>query len=442
MADEPEKIAGDESKAGASRPGSAPAEKSIQPPASKEITADDLRGVAEEISSHYPPPRLGTELVLLEVDPHRAHAYWNVDLHDFQEGKALAGEGQHPLVLRMQDITGGGAADASSPQAFDVEVQGLQSHWYIDLWQPGRTYVADLGFRKEDGTLVSLARSNPVDTPRAAQSENYDTAAVHTGHGDDEGPLLTDLLTHHEEESEDEDETTVIDVAADVPVTDSTQLAPANESKPGLVVPRPVAPAYGSTVESFPLVDAMRPEMHEGAAPTVPEAPAFITNPPRQEVRMEIGGEKIDASQWPTAAQTGEQHPDVQGKVEAYYSQFTKGDSPISEAHLSSEQNIQQETPQAPPEAPSAQADAAKPLPLESYVNLSSFDVGRPDVMLEVNTELHIYGRAKPGTELTLYGQKVHLRPDGTFSIRKPLPQGAVVVPLLFSGPADTKSEG
>jgi hypothetical protein len=67
---------------------------------------------------------------------------------------------------------------------------------------------------------------------------------------------------------------------------------------------------------------------------------------------------------------------------------------------------------------------------LDSYVNLSSFVNGRSEPDLEVNVELHIYGRAKPGSHLTLHGQRVVLRPDGTFSIRKPLPQGAIVLPL------------
>lgn len=74
-------------------------------------------------------------------------------------------------------------------------------------------------------------------------------------------------------------------------------------------------------------------------------------------------------------------------------------------------------------------------MPLESYVSLSSFEPGRREVSLEVNVELHIFGRAKPGTELTLYGQQIPLRPDGSFSVRKPLPQGAVVLPLLAVDP-------
>ena len=60
-----------------------PPEAEDQAPGSGD--SDELRSIAEEISSLYPPPRLGTELVLLEIDPHRAHAYWNIDVADYQE---------------------------------------------------------------------------------------------------------------------------------------------------------------------------------------------------------------------------------------------------------------------------------------------------------------------------------------------------------------------
>ena len=92
----------------------------------------------------------------------------------------------------------------------------------------------------------------------------------------------------------------------------------------------------------------------------------------------------------------------------------------------------------APPAAPPAPA----PVSLDQYVGFSSFEQGRREVALEINVELHIYGRAKPGTELSLYGQPVPLRPDGTFSIRKPLPQGAVVLPLLAVDPPAPAPEG
>jgi hypothetical protein len=73
------------------------------------------------------------------------------------------------------------------------------------------------------------------------------------------------------------------------------------------------------------------------------------------------------------------------------------------------------------------------PLPLEQVLSLSSFAMGREDVQFEVNAELHIFGRARPGSRLMLFGRSVALRPDGTFSITRPLPDGALVLSALLA---------
>jgi len=74
------------------------------------------------------------------------------------------------------------------------------------------------------------------------------------------------------------------------------------------------------------------------------------------------------------------------------------------------------------------------PLALENVLTLSSHPLGRGDVQLEISAELRIYGRAKPGSDLHLFGRPVRLRPDGSFSITRPLPQGALVISALLSG--------
>lgn len=298
-----------------------------------QLSAGDLREIAEGFSAHFPPPRVGTELVLLEVNPHRAHAYWNIDLEDYRAAQARAGSSHAPLVIRVFDVT-----DSTPPEraitAFDTEVQGLQGHLYLNLWKDGRIHLADLGLRDPDGRLIPLARSNTVSTPSAGESDVYSTKAL-------------DLAT-----------------AEDQHATD-------------LLASRATAPKAVTKVESLPM--------------------------------------------WPNAKTLEQLIPA----------------SPVDPAPENASE------PAVAPLLPKASVPvntAASPLSLDSYVSLSSFEPGRPVVALEVNVELHIYGRAKPGTELTLYGQPVPLRPDGTFSIRKPLPQGAIVLPLLAveSPPAES----
>ena len=49
---------------------------------------------------------------------------------------------------------------------------------------------------------------------------------------------------------------------------------------------------------------------------------------------------------------------------------------------------------------------------------------------LVVNTELIVYGATEPDAKVTVQGQAIKLRPDGTFSLRFALPDGKQVIPV------------
>jgi uncharacterized protein len=50
---------------------------------------------------------------------------------------------------------------------------------------------------------------------------------------------------------------------------------------------------------------------------------------------------------------------------------------------------------------------------------------------LVVNCELIVYGATEPSAKVTVQGQKIELRPDGTFSMRFALPDGDVDIPVV-----------
>lgn len=105
-------------------------------------------------------------------------------------------------------------------------------------------------------------------------------------------------------------------------------------------------------------------------------------------------------------------------------------------------QDHRQESP--PPAATGVAADdshraAHQPpllptLPLENVLAVSSFAPGSDEVDFEVNAELRVFGRARPGSHLVLFGRPVPLRPDGTFSVVRPLPRGALLLSSLLIG--------
>jgi hypothetical protein len=56
---------------------------------------------------------------------------------------------------------------------------------------------------------------------------------------------------------------------------------------------------------------------------------------------------------------------------------------------------------------------------------------GHSAFALNVDAELIIYGQTKPDANLTLAGQPVKLRPDGSFTVRKGMPERRQVLPIV-----------
>ena len=92
------------------------------------------------------------KVVVLPVNPYLVHVYWDLSPHH-QSQPSTSG------CLRFSE-TGG-------PDSFDVNVDLAAKSWYVPLWSPDKRYSVELGLNGPAGEFVSLARSNPVETPRA-----------------------------------------------------------------------------------------------------------------------------------------------------------------------------------------------------------------------------------------------------------------------------------
>jgi hypothetical protein len=51
-----------------------------------------------------------------------------------------------------------------------------------------------------------------------------------------------------------------------------------------------------------------------------------------------------------------------------------------------------------------------------------------------VATELIVYGATEPDARVTIAGEPVALRPDGTFTVRYALPDGRLEIPVQAAG--------
>lgn len=92
------------------------------------------------------------KVVVLPVNPYLVHVYWDLSPHHQSQPSTSA-------CLRF--------SEAGGPDSFDVKVDLGAKSWYVPLWSPDKRYSVELGRNGPAGEFVSLARSNPVETPRA-----------------------------------------------------------------------------------------------------------------------------------------------------------------------------------------------------------------------------------------------------------------------------------
>jgi hypothetical protein len=110
------------------------------------------------------------QLVLLVVDPYLVHAYWEIS-PEIREAINLAGKTKG--VLRFYR-DGERAGEDMFHQSFDIEIDLQSGNWYVRLWNPEESLCADLALKRDDGTLLTLARSQVVHMPRVRPATAID----------------------------------------------------------------------------------------------------------------------------------------------------------------------------------------------------------------------------------------------------------------------------
>lgn len=153
-----------------------PKQAGSQPAAEGPLARADLRAISDEITREFPLTGEQSGVVLMDVDPHRLHAYWNLWSETLQRARAdftAAGYKSH-LVLRFRELPDQ-EADAHHSgtlplEAFDRELWDAQGHVEVEVRGAGERYEAELGLTADDGGWKSLARSNRVRMPPAGLS--------------------------------------------------------------------------------------------------------------------------------------------------------------------------------------------------------------------------------------------------------------------------------
>lgn len=379
--------------------------------------AEELRGVAEEVRLAFPRPLRAPQLVLIDVDPRHLHAFWTLDAASVDAARRASASAGRELAMMLR-ISGTGDA---ATDVFDVEVAGLQGQCYVDIWGEGRSYRGELGLRRADGSLDALAPAALVELPNAGPAGQAPKGPVATVSPPDVARVA---------------EVAETPAAAAMPAAPPA-LPAAHELPEPARHPFPLPPTEAGAYdpERRPVAPAAAAESPPPGADAPPPMPAAHELP--EPVRHPFPLPPVETGGFDPHALIGG---------------FVSPDTPIPEMPV--EARTEREEPSLPAPSdqppPAAQAgsngaaaapdavDPASLLPLENVLTLSSFALGRDTVEFEINAELHVFGRARPGTRLQLFGRPIALRPDGSFSITRPLPEGALIFSsLLMADEAD-----
>lgn len=140
----------------------------------KKNSVEDVKPERDE--TIIPQRYYDNKLVLMTRDPYWCYAYWDITTELLaQKGGEIKPEwGNCSLVLRVYDITDVDFNGNNAHKFQDIIVTGDANNWYINVWEAGRSYVVDIGFKTEKGQFIVIARSNTVEAPRDSMSNIVD----------------------------------------------------------------------------------------------------------------------------------------------------------------------------------------------------------------------------------------------------------------------------
>jgi uncharacterized protein len=115
-------------------------------------------------------------LVVMVRDPYWLHAYWELSRKSVERARVALGQYWHGArpVLRVYEVLRDGTTTSMRQPIRDVEVHGGVNNWYLDVYNPPKSYQLDIGYLAPGGRFFCLARSNVVNTPPATAGDAFD----------------------------------------------------------------------------------------------------------------------------------------------------------------------------------------------------------------------------------------------------------------------------
>jgi hypothetical protein len=316
----------------------------------------------------------------MAIDPYWAWAYWDVHSRALEQARRRSGDPAARLILRFHEVTWVHFDGKNANETFDVPVEGAKGNYYLDLWSPKKSLIAELGMKSKDGRFLPVVRSNPIDLPRDAESPHYDER-----------------------------------ISTVLPAADSLwkPRAPPLEAASPSQEPEDLSLGMPGHVAEAALASPSSDE--EAFEPNLEFSSEWAPGPSAAGRQRSKAGEFLNDPEAAVLQPEGPQHAweALASNLEReFLSPAWRESIGISSAGLPSkgeasslEQPVRDERPQ-----------------------------------LEVKADIVIYGRACPGTDVVIDGVQVPVRSDGTFDLRFALPPFEKADAAHLEGPSGRAS--
>jgi len=320
-----------------------------------------------------PLARGGTRLVLSAEDAGRLAVRWHVEQRDLQHLRGVFPRGVDPTpVIQLIRLTGAGPGEPIARVSLsDAELLSAGQVGF-DVCGGGFSVQAELGLETPAGGWLLLVRSNPISASAGSISTPPDVV-----------PLDLDSLRF---------EPALAATGADlVPVFPEVRVGAALQGM-GAPPASPLAPGSATVVEADPESLASDLATHLSVSDAA-----------------EPGAKPDSAVAGPASA------PADVGEVHGQQAGVVSGGAPASA---------------------SARDGTALPAgrPRSSSYGISDPRYGAGGEGIEVHTELLVYGKAKPGSEIDLFGHRIQVGSGGRFSLHLPVSNSALLQQALDQG--------
>lgn len=340
-----------------------------------------------------------TSIILLARDPHWLHLYWEISARTWQEMRDRFGDelNRARIVLRVYDVTYIHFNGYNANHSFDIEVGPFAMNWYINLWSDNTSYCVDIAAILPNGYYHLIARSNSVTTPRATVSYRDDLIWLEVKDDEHQNPYVNVNFRRGRSGSSGYGKRRLF-------LTDEE-----------------IRRYYEKYFFLMRKVLSQRPEQdfyndHGGHFQDM-----FVEN-------TDVSLDDVLDEEWLAsgAGAAGGEPRTVRIRIGASeeMTQVMRDRRPVKRIQRFGPEGI-------------GGISGASGLGLGGSENLGGASEGKVgqsakarNFFFEIGTELIVYGRTEPDARVTLGGQEIQLRPDGTFTLRFAL--GDQTIPLNF----------